>query len=78
MIVSATQGWLGPNTPADESRRIYNLMQEELLVLSSNHALRVVEGASHASLVMAEPYAIETSDAIVTVVEAVRSGQPLQ
>lgn len=78
MIVSATQGWADPNAPMDESRRIYNLMQEESLVLSTNHALRVVESASHASIVMAEPYATETSDAIVAVVEAVRNGQPLQ
>ena len=78
MIISATQGWIDPNSPMDESRRIYNSMQEELLVLSSNHALRVVEGASHASIVMAEEYAAQTSAAIVTVVEAVRNNQRLQ
>ena len=78
MIVSATQGWIDPNSPMDESRRIYNQMQEELLALSSNHALRVVEGASHASIVMAEEYAAQTSAAIVAVIEAVRNNRLLQ
>ncbi|MCC6455838.1 MAG: alpha/beta hydrolase [Caldilineaceae bacterium] len=77
MIVSATNGWVDPNGPADESRRIFNAMQEELLPLSTNSRQVLVEGASHASLVMEQAHAAQTADAIVQVVEAVRNGTRL-
>lgn len=77
LVVAATQGWLNPNGPADESRRIFNTMQQELLPLSTNSAYREVEGASHASLVMNEAHAAQTADAILAVVEAVRTGAQL-
>jgi pimeloyl-ACP methyl ester carboxylesterase len=78
VIVSATNGWVDPNGPADESRRIFNAMQQELLTLSTNSAQVVVEGASHASLVMEQAHAAQTSAAIVQVVEAVRTGEPIK
>lgn len=77
MIVAATQAWLDPNAPADESRRIFNTLQQELLALSTNSAYREVAGASHASLVMEQAHAAETSDAILAVVSAVRNGTRL-
>jgi pimeloyl-ACP methyl ester carboxylesterase len=77
LIVAATMGWVNPNAPADESRRIFNTMQQELLTLSSNSAYREVEGASHASLVMDQAHAAQTADAILAVVDAVRNGSRL-
>jgi pimeloyl-ACP methyl ester carboxylesterase len=77
LIISATNGWVNPNGPADESRRIFNTMQQELLTLSTNSKQVLVEGASHASLVMEQAHAAQTTDAIVQVVEAVRNGTRL-
>ena len=70
MIVNA-------NMPADETRRVYNELQAELLVLSSNSVRRIVDGASHTSLVYNQQHAQQTSAAIRQVVEAVREGKRL-
>lgn len=51
--------------------------QEDLTALSSNSTLRVVEGSTHASLVVDGGHARQTSEEIMEVVEAVRSGQPI-
>jgi pimeloyl-ACP methyl ester carboxylesterase len=72
LIIAATKGWVDPNAPTDESRHIYNSMQQELLSLSTNSAYREVEGASHASLVMDQTHAEQVAAGIVEVVEAVR------
>jgi pimeloyl-ACP methyl ester carboxylesterase len=52
-------------------------LQKELTALSSNSAQRVVEGSTHLSLVVDRDHARQTSEEIVKVVEAVRTGQPL-
>jgi pimeloyl-ACP methyl ester carboxylesterase len=49
-------------------------LQEELTALSSNSTQRVVEGSTHLSLVVDRGHAGQTSEEIVEVVEAVRSG----
>ena len=77
LILAATRGWVDPNAATDEARRIYNTLQQELLPLSTHSVFREVEGASHASLVMEEPYAEQVSAGIVEVVEAVRAGSRL-
>jgi pimeloyl-ACP methyl ester carboxylesterase len=51
--------------------------QEDLTALSSNSSQRVVEGSTHVSLVVVRGHAMQTSEEILEVVEAVRSGQPL-
>ena len=51
--------------------------QEDLTALSSNSSLRVVEGSTHASVVVNRDHATQVSAAILGVVEAVRSDQPL-
>ena len=51
--------------------------QEDLTALSSNSTLRVVEGSTHVSLVVDGGHARQTSEEIMEVVEAVRSGQPI-
>jgi hypothetical protein len=52
-------------------------LQEEFTALSSNSSMRVVEGSTHESLVVDQEHARQTSEEIVEVVEAVRTGQPL-
>ena len=52
-------------------------MQEELAALSSDSSHRVVEGATHVSLLYERRDAQVTSAAILEVVEAVRNDQPL-
>lgn len=75
LILAATRGWIDPNAATDESRQVYNqLLQEELLPLSTASVYREIEGASHASLVTNEADAAHVSAGIVEVVEAVRSG----
>jgi pimeloyl-ACP methyl ester carboxylesterase len=49
-------------------------LQEELTSLSSNSTQRIVEGSTHLSLVVDRDHARQTSEEIVEVVEAVRSG----
>ena len=46
--------------------------------LSTNNIMVTVDGANHISLVDRQEYALQTSAIILEVVEAVRSGQPLQ
>jgi pimeloyl-ACP methyl ester carboxylesterase len=52
-------------------------LQEELATLSSNSVHRIVEGATHESLLYNRRDAQVTSAAILEVVEAVRNDQPL-
>jgi hypothetical protein len=51
--------------------------QDRLAALSTDSVHRVVNGASHEALVGEEAPAATTSQAILEVVSAVRTGQPL-
>jgi hypothetical protein len=59
------------------SLRIWLEMQDELAALSTNSIHRVVEGATHESLLYDKGDSQVTSAAIHKVVEAVRNDQPL-
>jgi len=52
-------------------------MQNELMILSTNSVQRVVNGATHTSLLHDQQHAQQTLAAILEIVEAVRNGQPL-
>jgi hypothetical protein len=52
-------------------------LQDDLVTLSPNSAHRVVEGATHTSVVYERSDARATSTAIVAVVVAVRNDRPL-
>ena len=67
MVLSATVG----NAPD------WMQKQERLAALSTDAVHRAVDGASHGSLVSGETHAATTGQAIVEVVSAVRTGQPL-
>jgi pimeloyl-ACP methyl ester carboxylesterase len=62
---------------AGEQEPIWLELQDELAALSSDSVHRVVEGATHESLLDDQRDAQVTSAAIVEVVEAVRNDQPL-
>jgi hypothetical protein len=55
----------------------WSAAQNHLATLSSNSVHRVVEGATHQSLVADREHAAITTQAIVQVVSAVRSAEPL-
>jgi pimeloyl-ACP methyl ester carboxylesterase len=76
-----SQGSLG-NKPlavvtAGKSEPSWLKRQDDLVTISSNSMHRVVEGATHTSVVYERSDAQATSAAIVEVVEAVRNDQPL-
>ncbi|MBK9121630.1 MAG: alpha/beta hydrolase [Chloroflexi bacterium] len=52
-------------------------LQDELMDLSSNSARRIVEGATHESLVARSEYAAQVSQSIRQVILAAQTGQPL-
>jgi pimeloyl-ACP methyl ester carboxylesterase len=62
---------------AGEQEPIWLELQDELAALSSDSVHRVVEGATHESLLKDQRDAQVTSMAVLEVVEAVRNGQPL-
>ena len=62
---------------AGEQEPIWLELQDELATLSSDSVHRVVEGATHESLLNDQRDAQVTSMAIIEVVEAVHNGQPL-
>jgi pimeloyl-ACP methyl ester carboxylesterase len=64
-------------TAGEQQEPIWFELQDELAALSSDSSHRVVEGARHESLLYERSDAQVTSAAIVEVVEAVRSDQPL-
>jgi pimeloyl-ACP methyl ester carboxylesterase len=50
---------------------------EQQAALSTNRTIRMIDGATHVSLVDRREHALQTSAVILQVVEAARSGQPL-
>jgi pimeloyl-ACP methyl ester carboxylesterase len=70
IVVSAT-------VPDDESRRVWTEINGELAELSTNGVHRVVQGATHESLVWEIDDAQVTIDSIRRVLDSARTGQPL-
>jgi hypothetical protein len=68
---------LSATLPADETRRAWNEFSAELAGLSSNSSHRLVDGATHMSLALKQEHAQVTIEAILQVIEAARTGQPL-
>jgi pimeloyl-ACP methyl ester carboxylesterase len=70
IVVSAT-------VPDDESRRVWTEINGELAELSTNGVHRVVQGATHESLVWEIDDAQVTIDSIRRVLDSARTGQPM-
>jgi len=63
----------GKGHPASWTRE-----QTDASTLSSNSVHEIVDGATHTDLVIEEDYAAVTAQAIVAVVDSVRSDRPLK
>lgn len=60
-----------------EAQRGWLLLQAEMTKLSTNHVQRVIPNATHTSLIVNKADAVASSQAILDVVTAVRTAQPL-
>ncbi len=77
VVLSANTAWFSPNAPPDDARRILNELHAELAGLSTNSSHRIVEGATHASLVHSQKDAQATILAIEDVLRSAQTGLPL-
>ena len=64
-------------TAGSGSDATHSAKQNHLATLSTNSAHRVIDGATHDSLISNEEHAAATTQAILDVVSSVRRGQPL-
>lgn len=64
-------------TAGAETDPTHDAAQTKLATLSTDSSHRVVEGASHAGLIMDEQYAKATTRAVLDIVDSVRSAAPL-
>jgi pimeloyl-ACP methyl ester carboxylesterase len=69
---------LSATLPADEGRQVWTKVNTELATRSSNGLHRVVDGATHMSLALGQEHAQATTAVIRQVLEAARTGAPLQ
>jgi pimeloyl-ACP methyl ester carboxylesterase len=60
-----------------EAQKGWLVLQAEMTKLSTNRIQRVIPNATHASLILDKGYAVASSQAILDVVTAVRTAQPL-
>jgi len=63
---------------AEQSEQAAQDLQSELTNLSSNSSHRVIEGSDHGLVITNQHHAQQTSEEILKVVEAVRTGQLLE
>ncbi len=77
VVVSANTAWLERGAPADDARRTLNELHAELAELSTNSSHRIVEGATHGSLVHNHDDAQAAIAAVEAVLTAIQTGQPL-
>ena len=66
--------WAGPPS---ETQAVKVALREELAALSANSVTRFVEGSDHGSILGNEAYAHEVSEAILDVIAAAETGEPL-
>lgn len=64
---------LSASLPADESRRVWTQVNQELAALSSKGSHRVIEGATHAGLVNDRQYAEQVARAILDMIAALQA-----
>jgi pimeloyl-ACP methyl ester carboxylesterase len=77
VVISATTAWLSRGAPTDDARRELNELHAELAGLSTNGRHRIVEGATHGSLLHNRDDAQATIAAIQAVLRAIQTGQAL-
>jgi pimeloyl-ACP methyl ester carboxylesterase len=77
VVISANTAWFSRGAPADDARRVLNELHAELAGLSTNSRHRIVEGATHGSLLHDRDDAQATIAAIEAVLTAIHTGQVL-
>ncbi|MCZ7545251.1 MAG: alpha/beta hydrolase [Anaerolineae bacterium] len=60
-----------------EDQEIFKAIQQDVAAYSSNSAVRTIAGSDHGSIIGNEQYAQQVSDAILDVMEAAQTGDPL-
>jgi hypothetical protein len=69
---------LSAEQPGDQSRQVWTSRNAELVTHSTNGIHCIVVGSDHMSLALKQEHAQQTSAAILDVVEAARTRQPLK
>lgn len=77
VVISANTAWLTKGAPADDARKILNDLHSEIAGLSTNSSHRIIEGATHGSLVHNQQDAQAVISAIESVLTSLQTGQPL-
>ncbi len=77
VVISANTAWFTKGAPADDARKILNDLQSEIAELSTNSSHRIIDGATHGSLVHNQNDAQAVISAIEDVLTSLQTGQPL-
>jgi len=77
VVISANTAWFTKGAPADDARKILNNLQSEIAGLSTNSSHRIIDGATHGSLVHNQNDAQSVISAIEDVLTSLQTGQPL-
>jgi pimeloyl-ACP methyl ester carboxylesterase len=77
VVISANTAWFTKGALADNARKILNSLQDEIAGLSTNSVHRIIDGATHGSLVHDHDDAQATISAIEAVLTSLGTGQPL-
>jgi len=77
VVISANTAWFTKGAPADDARKILNSLQSEITGFSTNSSHRIIEGATHGSLVHNQSDAQAVISAIENVLTSLQTGQPL-
>jgi pimeloyl-ACP methyl ester carboxylesterase len=77
VVISAGTAWLSRGAPADDARRRLNELHGELTKLSTNSTHRIIEGATHGSLVHNREDAQTTVAAVEAVLTAIQTDGPV-
>jgi pimeloyl-ACP methyl ester carboxylesterase len=76
-VISAGTAWFTRGSPADEARGTLNELHGEIAGLSTNSSHRIVEGATHGSLLHDQDDAQAVVSAIEAVLTSLQTGQTL-
>jgi pimeloyl-ACP methyl ester carboxylesterase len=77
VVISANTAWFTKGAPEDDARKILNELQSEIAGLSTNSSHRIIDGATHGSLVHDQNDAQAVISAIEDVLTSIQTGQPL-
>jgi len=77
VVISTNTAWFTKGAPADDARKTLNDLQSEIAGLSTNSSHRIIDGATHGSLVHNQNDAQAVISAIEDVLTSLQTSQPL-